>query len=420
MGSSLTGKRVWLVVLMFGFSLLSYFDRTIMSIAGPEIMKRFSISETAMGSVYSAFLLSYALFMIPGGYVVDRLGPRWTLTLMGAGAAVFTGLTAMGGSPGLGTVFGIVPALLAIRFLLGVFTAPLYPACGRMSANWIPPVNLGKVQGFIIGGSSLGGATSPIIFKALMDRFGWQASFGIAAAITGLLALAWHLTARDHPPTGVADVPVARKAATGRAEWKRLLGNRNLMLLTAAYGALGYYSYIFYYWIYYYFGEVRHFGFDQSARFTTLVFVIDGLMIWFGGWLSDRFTKAYGERFGRRSVPLAGLTLSAILLGVGMATASAWATVLIMAMSVGFASWCEGPFWAMTISTSGEDAGAACSILNSGSNIAGFIAPVITPWVASFAGWSSSLYLAGLVIVIGAVACAMVDPRREAPPVAAD
>ena len=57
------------------------------------------------------------------GQVVDRLGPRITLLLMGLSAALFTGLTALGGKPGLGSVLGVMPALLiAVGFKLQVDT----------------------------------------------------------------------------------------------------------------------------------------------------------------------------------------------------------------------------------------------------------------------------------------------------------
>jgi hypothetical protein len=39
-----------LIALMIAFSVMSYFDRTIMSIAGPQIMKEFDLSATQMGS----------------------------------------------------------------------------------------------------------------------------------------------------------------------------------------------------------------------------------------------------------------------------------------------------------------------------------------------------------------------------------
>src|SRR5580700_10000220 len=124
----MTRNQKRLVALMIALSAMSYFDRTIMSIAGPTIMKEFSISETAMGSVYSMFLLSYTIFMTPGGWLTDLFGPRAVLTVSVLGTALLTGLTALCGNPGLGAIFGIVPSFLVVRFLFGVMAAPLYPA----------------------------------------------------------------------------------------------------------------------------------------------------------------------------------------------------------------------------------------------------------------------------------------------------
>src|SRR5262245_38797535 len=181
------GRR-WLTVwLMVALSALSYFDRTIMSIAGPTIMKEFSISETAMGTVYSAFLLSYTILMTPGGWISDLFGPRRVLTIAGLGTALLTGLTAFGGKPGLGAVFGIVPSFLMVRFLMGALTAPLYPACGRMSASWVPMDAQAWVQALIMAGAAVGAAISPIAFSRMITAYGWRVSFLIAAAITATL-----------------------------------------------------------------------------------------------------------------------------------------------------------------------------------------------------------------------------------------
>jgi MFS family permease len=374
---------------MFGFSLMNYFDRIIMSIAGPAIMKELALSPTQMGLVYSSFLLAYALFMMPGGQLVDWLGARRTLSAVGLSTAAFTGLTAAGSA---------LAPLAAIRFLMGLCTSPLYPACGRMCAQWIAPVYLGRVQGFVISGSSLGGAVAPVLFSWLMGRLGWRMSFVTAAAATATLALIWAAVVPDRQAR-------AANRDTPQTSWRLLLANRNLLWLTAAYGAAGYFTYIFYYWIYFYFGEIRKIGYDRSALFTTLVFVISGLMMPAGGWLSDRLSKAYGAHFGRRAVPIAGFTLSAILLCAGTLATGDWTTVCLLAFAMGFASFCEGPFWAMTIALGGEQVGAACSILNTGSNLAGFIAPVLTPYIASYAGWAWGLYFGCFVILLGGVAC---------------
>src|SRR5437868_14862064 len=46
-----------IVALMVLFSLMSYFDRTIMSVAGPGIIRDFGISGMKMVAGFSAFLL---------------------------------------------------------------------------------------------------------------------------------------------------------------------------------------------------------------------------------------------------------------------------------------------------------------------------------------------------------------------------
>jgi len=243
-----------IVFLLFAFSLISYFDRTIMSIAGPQLMRDFGVSPTQMGAVYSAFILGYALTMIPGGHLSDRLGGRRTLGFMGIFSAVFTALTVAAGKPGLGVYIGVIPALFVIRLGLGVVTAPLYPACARMTANWIPAVYHARVQGFIIAGSSAGAAISPLLFTWMLLHFRWRISFLVAAGVTAALGGFWLRYARDYPPT--VRPPVRSTTEAKQSSWTKVFADRNLMLLTFAYGALGYFQYIFFYWIYYYFGEV--------------------------------------------------------------------------------------------------------------------------------------------------------------------
>jgi MFS family permease len=390
------GKSV-IVVLMIACSVMSYFDRTIMSIAGPHIMKEFGFSETQMGSVYSAFTLSYAILMIPGGYLADRLGPRLILLLMNLAAAFFTGLTALGGS---------LAAFVVIRLGLGAGTAPLYPACARASAQWIPLAQQGRVQGLIIAGSSLGGAVSPILFSWLIAVYRWRISFLFASLATAVLAILWYGSVRDAKPG-------ARIAERSAADWGRLFANRNLMLLTLAYFALGYFQYIFFYWIYYYLGEVRQIGFTRSAIYTTIIFITMGIMMPLGGWISDRLTRSHGPRFGRRAVPMVGLGLGALLLFTGTIVPGTAAAVVSLSLATGFASWCEGPFWASAIEAADKQVGAACGILNTGSNIGGFLGPVLAPYIASRAGWSWGLYSGCAMAIAGMIAVYFVDPANK-------
>lgn len=82
----MTTNQAWIAALMFALSVVNYFDRTILSVAAPGMMKEFSLSPTSMGAVFSAFLLSYTILMTPGGRWSDRFGPRNMLAGMALGS----------------------------------------------------------------------------------------------------------------------------------------------------------------------------------------------------------------------------------------------------------------------------------------------------------------------------------------------
>src|SRR5437763_4315734 len=96
-------KVRWLIVtLLVGLVFLAHFNRVSISVAanahfiGPD-----KLSEEQMGLVYSAFLLVYTLGMLPGGWLIDRVGPRRAMTWMGLGLGFWAALTGGLGWTGL-------------------------------------------------------------------------------------------------------------------------------------------------------------------------------------------------------------------------------------------------------------------------------------------------------------------------------
>jgi MFS family permease len=426
-GSNLASQRarvqMLVVALMLAFSVMTYFDRTIMSIAGPGIIKEFRLSETEMGSVYSAFILSYALLMIPCGWLTDRLGPWRVMTVMGFGAGLLTALTALGGKPGLGVLFGIVPSFIIIRLALGVFTAPIYPCCGRMIFNWFEVTKRARIWGIVAAGAGVGSATSSILFAWMIARYGWRFSFCLSGVATAALAGLWLWYARDYPRLHPAlcnfseavSEPVTDSAPSSnriplRTPWGRILTSRNLLLLCIGYFTVGYFEYIFFFWIYYYFGQIRKVGTIETGMYTSLTFISWMIMSPLGGWASDRLVERLGRKSGRRIVPLVCLIVSAALLVIGINLTRPLAVALVLALSLGFASAGDGPFWATVLDMSGENGGAATAILNTGGNLGGFFAPVVTPFIASYFGWPCGLYAGSALLAAGAMLWFVVDP----------
>ena len=405
----MTATQLWIALLMLGFSLMSYFDRTILSVAAPSIIKEFSLSETEMGVVFSSFQFSYMILMIPGGRFADRFGPRLVLAGMGIGAGVFTALMAVGARPGLGAIIGIVPAFVVMRMAFGVVTAPIYPTTARMNANWIPATQRSRVQGIVNSGAGFGGAVSPMLFSWMIFTFGWRKSFVMAGVATILGALVWLFTVRDHPPGAVPETgPVAPPP-----RWRPLLADSNLQWLTAGYFAIDYFEYIFFYWLYYYLGEVRKLSPSDTAFYTTLPFIAFLVMVPLGGWAADHVASALGQKKGLRLVGATGLGLSAVLLFAGVNIQNINVAVGLISLALGFCAISDVVFWTATIGIAGDQTGAACGILNTGGNIGGFFAPLVTPIIAKQFGWSAGLYFGAFVALVGLFSWFRIDPERR-------
>src|SRR5947209_18808013 len=89
-----------IVALLVAFSFMSWFNRVSMAVAydttiGPDQ----GVSEEAIGTVYSAFFLSYMLFMTPGGWFIDRFGAKRALLFMGLASGFFGALPGFAGFP---------------------------------------------------------------------------------------------------------------------------------------------------------------------------------------------------------------------------------------------------------------------------------------------------------------------------------
>ncbi len=390
--------RTRIVALMVALSAMSYFDRTIMSIAGPSIMKDLHISDVEMGSVYSVLLFSYTILMTPGGALADRFGSRLILALGGIGNTLLTGFT---GSCSRLTEF------YAIRLIMGATTAPLYPSCARMTRNWISPAGMGRAQAFIQAGAALGSAISPVLFVFLISRFGWRTSFWLAALATGALYVIWWAVARDYPPgaSPAARAPEER----GWSRFGRLLRNPHMILLTLSYFCLNYFEYIFFYWIYYYFGEIRHLEKDQSAVYVSILMMTMGVMTPLGGFVSDALVRRFGLKSGRRIVPFIAMPISAVCLFVGAGGWGTFATVTLLSLALGFSASAEGPFWATAVDIGGGQAGAAGGIMNTGGNAGGMLAPILTPLIARHFGWEGGLYFGSFVVLLGVGAWFFLD-----------
>jgi ACS family glucarate transporter-like MFS transporter len=407
--------RWWILLLIVVVSFVAYVLRTNLSIVGPAMIAELGISEIQLGMVLSAFALGYTIFQFPGGLFGDRVGPRLAVTLMALAWGLLTLASGLLPDSGETSVPLLLAALVAIRFLVGVCQAPIFPVMtGGMVSNWFPVSAWGLPNGLSSAGLTLGAAATGPLIVWLMAGVGWRGSFLATAPVALLLAAVWWGYTRDHPGQhpGVTRgelelIEAGRRppeaAARERGVWKAALGNREILLLTLSYFCMNYVFYLFFNWFFYYLVEVRGFEEEQAASLTAVQWLIGAAGATLGGFSCDWLMRRFGPRRGARVLPVVGLLASGAFLAAGAVASQALVAVALLAASFAFTQITEAAFWATTIAVAGRHASAAAGVLNTGGNLVGFFGALLVPLTAEALGWPWAIASGALLALLGAL-----------------
>jgi ACS family glucarate transporter-like MFS transporter len=408
---------------MFVVSAIAYLDRVNISIAGPTIMQEFHLSDIELGWIFSAFVLGYAFFQAPGGWIADRIGARNVLTIGVVWWGVFTTLITFLPSGMSGLIF----ALIAIRFLLGVGEAVVYPASNCVVAAWMPSTERGIANGFIFTGVGFGSGITPPLITYIMMNYGWRWSFWVSAALGLMAGEIWYILARntpaEHPWITEAEkahieagLPRADRAGSGKLPWSSILGNRHILAVTFSYFTYGYAAYIFFTWFFTYLRKVRGLNLRDSSFYTMLPFLAMATGSLLGGWISDRLTKSYGKRVGRCGLAVFGIGLCAIFIALATQVASAKLASVVLAGGAGALYLSQSSFWSVSADIGGKSAGAVSGIMNMGGQLGGALTASLTPAIANHFGWTTSFLVTAGFCAFGSLAWLVVKPEGKSLP----
>jgi MFS family permease len=217
------------LLLLTFINLFNYLDRYILVALSPTIKHELGLSDTEVGFLATAFMLSYFLISPVFGWLGDRK-PRYRLMSVGVGlwslataasgwAQGFRGLLTARFSVGVGeAAYGAIsPSLLT----------DLYPRSlrGKAFALFFMAIPVGSALGYLLGG---------FLEKAV----GWRFAF-LVAGIPGLL-LALALLFLKEPKRGALDEEEEAGERKVSEVLGLLAGNADFMLTT-----LGYCAYTF-------------------------------------------------------------------------------------------------------------------------------------------------------------------------------
>ena len=412
--------RYLLIMLIFVVSAVVYIDRSNISIAGTYLATDYHISKPQLGWVFSAFLLGYAFFQIPAGWLVGKLGPRKTLTW---GLVWWSALS---------IVTALVPAnmesslwaLIGVRFILGMGEAVAYPSSNQFIAAWFPTQERGKANGWVFGGVGLGSGTAPPLVAFIIYNYGWHAVFYISAVLGLIMAVVWHRMARDtpaeHPGVTAAErahikagQPVKMEGPMPPVPWLRIFTSIDVWGTTLAYIAFGYVAFIFHTWFFIYLKDGRGLDLKSSALLGTLPFIAMTTCCLLGGVISDWLVKKWGQYVGRSLFGAFTLFLAGVFLIIGSHAADTTVAVLVLAGGAGALYLGQATYWAVAADFGGPYTGVISGLVNMGGQIAGAATASLTPLFAQWYGWEWAFYIAAGVSFVCVFPWFFVNPNRR-------
>jgi ACS family glucarate transporter-like MFS transporter len=415
---------LWLLVL----STIAFLDRTNISIAGVEIGKEFRIDNSHLGWVFSAFLVGYASFQIPGGVLLRRFGPRRVLTFFVLLWGVFTVFTALVPPDMRGALW----MLILVRVALGASSSVMYPSANQFIERWFPVHERGTANGIVFGGVGLGSGIAPPLLTSIILLYGWHDAFGFCALVGTLATAVWYVVARDAPEQhpwvsseelamiaiGRGDARKKAGAKRGREKktgvpWMKIFRSKEVLALMGSYFTYGYISWIFFSWFYIYLAQVRGLSLKTSAVYSIFPFIAMTVGSLTGGVASDWLARVWSAQVGRCSLPAFALLMTGVLLLVGSRAQDAVTATAVLACGAGTLYVSQSCFWSVTADFAGEFAGVVSSTVNMSCQFGAAVTASLTPLIAAHFGWEASFLTATLLAMLGASAWLLVNPNAR-------
>jgi len=408
------GVRWAIIALCFLASVIAYLLRINMSVAGTALSEDLGFSQVQLGAVLGAFAWGYALFQFPGGVWGDRFGARRTLALLAIGWGGLNLLVGLLPASGMTPPTVLLGALVLLRFLMGAVQAPLYPVvAGGAIRNWFPAAAWGLPNALTNAGLAFGSAATGLLIGWLVVAAGWRQSFILTAPSALALAALWWWYYRDqpaeHPKVGRAELAYITGGRDGTetapaepGAWRRVLRDRNVLLLTLSYFCSNYLFYFFFNWLVIYLVESRELTLLQGGWYAAAPWITGAVGALVGGAVTDQLTRRHGPTRGSRMPGLLSLAGAGVLILLVPAAPGALSAVVLLSLCLGLQQFSDPIYWAATTAVAGRDAGSACGVLNTGGNVVGGIGALLVPVTVAALGWPAALGTAAGFALLGA------------------
>ena len=377
----------WLIlVVLLLFSIAAPLNQFKVPPIMPVLMASLGLSVSGAGLLMSVYAITGLILALPSGFILQRVGFK------------VTGLIA-GGSIVIGSLLGALSltngTLLVSRVVEGAGTSFMAVLAPALIAQWFVASRRGTAMGIWSSWVPIGTAVTLIVAPPLAQAYGWHAVWWLGTIYALVVTVLYLVVVRPAP--GVA-APAAAGTGTGEANAgaKRVLRNRNIWLLSLAFGAfnaavIGSSTYIPTF-----LSTQRGIPLAQAALLAAIPTLITIFSAPGGGILSDRI--------GSRKKPyLAGFALSILLLPLPAVVGGAGLVAVLIASGLAL-GLIPTAIFSGAVEAAGDErqGGFAMAVIMVGQNAGMLLGPVIFgALIGSGGGWGLAFVSVAAMSLVG-------------------
>lgn len=342
------GRYRWIIcALLFCATTINYMDRQVLGILAPTLQHEIGWTEAQYGAIISWFTVAYAIGLLFGGRIMDRLGVRRGF----AWAIVIWSIAAMSHA-----LARTANAFAAARFALGLGESGNFPASIKAVAEWFPAKERALATGIFNAGTNVGAVVAPIVVPWIALTWGWRLAF----VWTGLLSATWlafwlsiYRSPHEHPRCTESELAYIRSDPAEpafRARWSALLRHRQTWAFAIAKLLTDPIWWFYLYWLPK-FLDVR-FGIKLAGIAAPLiaVYVMADVGSVGGGWLSGALIKRGWSVNRSRKITLLAAALLIVPTMLAPHVGILWGAVAIVGLAAAAHQW-----WSANLFTLSSD-----------------------------------------------------------------
>ena len=395
-----------LMVLLSAFAVfICYIDRINMSVAIIPMAEEFGWGPQMQGTVLSSFFVGYLLLQIVGGTLADRYGAK---VVLGTGVllwSLFTILTPLAASFGLGI-------LILNRILMGMGEAVTFPSIYALLARWVPSSERARAMGAINSGIPLGTVFALLATPLIVQSYGWEWAFYSFGLIGVVWFFAWQKLASSQPSdhlniTAKELAHIQLEGEPSKTETAppilSLLKSPAVRAIMVAHFCNNWSLFLLLTWLPTFINKGLGVDYASVGMFTMIPFVTSFFFYNISGGIADRMIKSGMQvvkvRKIMQSISLGGMAATMMVVGYSN---NIWMAIGIMTIGNILGSAAIGGFVVNHMDIAPKYAGTLMGITNTAAAVPGIIGVYAAGMILEMTGsWVLVFQVAGTVSLFG-------------------